>query len=90
MAISYLNLPKTFLSAYDVCLRSAPPDYCRRTVSESAPTVMNVFLGSYETCRNVLGAETCQNMLAPDPTSGLAIAPTLILGFIIGAIIFRK
>lgn len=87
---TYLNLPKTFLAAYDICLRSASPDYCRNTVSSSAPTVLNVYLGAYETCRNVMGSETCQNILAPEPTSGLAIAPPLILGFILGAVLFRK
>ena len=84
MQISYFNPARTFLTAYDLCLRSAPPDYCRQKVSEGAPMAIDVYLRSYETCAQVLGSENCQKILAPDPVSPATVIPLIAIGFLFG------
>lgn len=90
MAISYFNPLKTFLSSYDLCIRSASPDYCRNSVSSSTPAIMDTYLKTYENCRIALGSEACQNILAPDQNPTLQALPLLAIGFLAGAIIFGK
>lgn len=90
MEITYLNLPRTFLDSYDLCLRSAGADYCRNAVSQSATLATDAYLRSYEGCRGILGSGTCKDIFAPDPNAGIAILPIFAVGFIIGAAFFKK
>jgi hypothetical protein len=91
MDLSFINLPKAFLSGYDACLNNASPDFCREKIVSSAPTVVDVYLRTYENCRNLLGSERCKTLMAPEPTSGIVSSiPILALGIIAGALIFGK
>lgn len=90
MDFSFINLPKAFLSGYDTCLNNASPDYCRDKIVSSAPTVIDIYLKTYENCRNILGSERCKALMAPEPTSGVAIVPLLTIGLIAGALIFGR
>jgi hypothetical protein len=91
MDLSFINLPKAFLSGYDTCLNNASPDYCRGQITSSAPTMIDVYLKTYENCRNLLGSEKCKSLMAPEPASGIVSSiPILALGIIAGAIIFGK
>lgn len=90
MAISYFNPMKTFLSAYDTCIQSASPDYCRNSVSSSTPAVVDVYLKTYENCRRIMSADSCQKILAPDQNQTLQAIPLVAIGFIFGAVIFGK
>ena len=91
MDLSFINLPKAFLSGYDACLNNASPDYCRDKIVSGAPTVIDVYLRTYENCRSLLGSERCKALMAPEPASGIVSSiPILALGIIAGALIFGK
>ena len=91
MDLSFINLPKAFLSGYDTCLNNASPDFCRDKIVSSAPTVIDIYLKTYENCRNLLGSERCKALMAPEPSSGIVSSiPILALGIIAGALIFGR
>ena len=92
MNLSFINLPKAFLSGYDICLNNAAsPDYCRDQITSSAPTMIDVYLKTYENCRGILGSERCKTLMAPEPASGIVSSiPILALGIIAGALIFGR
>jgi len=90
MDFSFINLPKAFLSGYDACLNNASPDFCRDKIVSSAPTVIDVYLKTYENCRSILGSERCKTIMAPDQPTKIAIVPLLAIGIIAGALIFGR
>jgi len=90
MSINLINIGDQFLSAYDICTLYASKEICRDKITSTAPTLIDIYLKTYDNCKEIFGQNQCRKLLAPETLGTASVIGIAVIGFIIGAIIFRK
>jgi hypothetical protein len=85
-----MNLSETFLQSYELCSKTASPDYCRDKVAGGASFVIDTYLTSYDFCKNLessgmLKSGDCLKAFSADVTIPAIQAWIFVIGVVVGA-----